>query len=135
MSNRGTGPSWDEEEIRKYGLQAHLRNTHVGRELRKIHGLAVQRLGAIMALLPKQNPEAHARAEAASLAVARRVVGLRADTLGDSRGTIAGEIYLDCRKRVQIGCRRDFKELNGQEQAPFYEVVDAAIKVHTTVTS
>ena len=35
MGNRGTTPSWDEEEIRKWGFWGHLDNVRRGRKLRE----------------------------------------------------------------------------------------------------
>lgn len=130
MGNYGTTPSWDDEQIAKHGFWEHLTmcaSRDRARTLADRKKIVDKWINDVLALLPSQTEEDRARATAAipdvliALALGRMA-------MQNWRGSIAGRVYDDWRKRTNQDSNVTFSQLAGEDQKPFLDVVEAVVK-------
>lgn len=131
MGNRGTTPSWDDEQIERYGLLPHL-NMVASRfraDMRRRHAeLVAENIAAVSALLPENTEEA-------KIMIARAIPRtLSALDLGDMaveywRELVASDVYDDYCVRTGKKLRTPFPDLSLEDKKPFFDILDAIIKV------
>ena len=152
MSNRGTSPSWDDEQIARYGLFPHLDMVAAPfkAEMRARHARLIQENSAhALSFLPRDTPEARARIARTREEIDARIAyaiprTFSALDLGDMaietwRVSIAMDMYDNYCVRTGKKLRTPFPDLPTDEQQPFLDIIEAISQVwkttHTTPAS
>jgi hypothetical protein len=131
MGNRGTTPSWDDEQIARYGLFPHL-NMVASRfrdDMRRRHvELVEENISAVLALLPESTEET-------KLMIAHAIPRtLSALDLGDMaiehwRESVAYDVYNDYCVRTGQKFRTPFPDLSLGYKKQFFDILDAITEV------
>ncbi len=131
MGNYGTTPSWDDEQIARYGLFPHL-NMISSRfraefERRRIE-LVEKHIEAVLLLLPENTEETRVRV---ARAMPRTFSAL---DLGDKaidfwKKFVATDLYDDYCIRTGQKLRTPFPDLSEGEQKPFFDIIEAISEV------
>jgi len=130
MSNRGTGPSWDDEQIAKYGLFGHLDMVAAPLKQKLAQERAEQvreNIEPVLTLLQDYSEETALRA---SLAIPD-VIGALA--LGDKamqnwQEIVASRICDDWSRRTDPSNPIYYFDLPPEEQSPFLKIVEVIIE-------
>jgi hypothetical protein len=127
MGNRGTTPSWDEEQIRKFGFFEHLHmvaRPFRARAARRDAQMVSENIDAVLAVVPTTEHTEEFRARI-SYAIPRVITCL---SIGESVMTawqhqVATEIHADWTRRTGQKNPTIFPALTPEEQAPFHKIV------------
>ncbi len=137
MSNRGTGPNWDDEEIAKWGFFEFMRMCAApsrARQAEKDKLLVNEYIEEALSVLGQSSEEDRERL---SFAIPKVISCLR---MGDEvaqpnwQDIIAKWTYLNWRKRTSSESPQEFADLNPEEQQPFHGIIEAIIRVWKTRT-
>lgn len=136
MGNRGTTPSWDDEQIARYGLFAHLgmmAAPHLAEAKRRAEKLIAEYLDEVMATLSDQSEETRERVKCGIpdtiIAYDMSKKGLTKDGWQVS---IAMEMYEDSCRRAGKKYRTPYPDLPPREQLDFVRLVEAIVEVSET---
>ncbi len=136
MGNRGTTPSWDGEQIAKYGLFGHLEM--VGRSLRTERArrnakLVDENIDRVLIVLADSSEETRQRV---SLAIpdVLTVLSMPKDTVMKTwQERLASEMYEDWFRRTKkMGPMLKFSLLGNNERKTFFVVIEAIVKACST---
>lgn len=132
MGNRGTTPSWDEEEIAKYGFEMHYsfynRRFRAADERRRA-ALVEEHLDDVLELMPNPTEEDQARA---SFTIPHVINCLAVVDLGKAienwHEFLAEDVYKDSfRRNGQLRPCPPFKLLSEEERLPFLDLISTII--------
>lgn len=135
MGNRGTTPSWDEEQIAKFGFEMHYASISAPfrrRQARRNAELVDKHIESVLAQLGDTTDETRARASFAIPEVLSALfVASRGGARDNWREWEAFEIYENWFRRTnQMGpVAGHFRLLKAEVFQPFLDIVDAVISV------
>ena len=139
MGNRGTTPSWDDEQIAKYGFFEHMRMVaapFMARDRERRAALVQEYIDDSLALLGSSTEEDKARVSVAIPdVIPTLILRIANDTLlPEWRRAIASDVYRDWYKRAHPNFSPlvNFDDLAEEEKKPFYDVVEAIAQVWET---